>query len=510
VIGFCAVHLGGCHYSHELCGDLPGIRSNPIAQIPSPSVTNAIIGLALQHKRTMETGWPMAEKLDCTAPLNVLVVDDEPNIRKSLSIFLESHGHRVVTVPTFRDAVAVASRRAFDIALVDLRLGNDDGLDLIPILLASIPWINIIVITAYASIESAVEAMRRGAFDYLPKPFTPDQVRLALDKAAKVRVLEHRVANLQDELSLSKPEVLFSSSNLAMHRAVSIAREVAVSDATILLRGESGTGKTELGRKIHSWSPRAHKPLGVVSCPALSPELLESELFGHVKGAFTGALKDTVGRIAASEGGSLLLDEIGDLPLTVQPKLLRFLQDREYERVGDTRTRQADVRIIAATNTDLEEAVRDRRFREDLFYRLNVIQIEIPPLRERIEDVAPLAESLLLFFGAKNHRRFTGFTDEAVEILERHQWPGNVRELRNTIERAAILCRSHEVGKEYLLDRIGADKQALALGDLAPLAQVEEEHIRKVLERTTSLQEAAQVLGIDQATLWRRRKQYQI
>ncbi len=452
----------------------------------------------------------MIGKPDCTAPLNVLVVDDEPNIRKSLKMYLESHHHSVVAVPTFRDAVAAASRRPFDIALVDLRLGNDDGLDLIPVLLASIPGINIIVITAYASIETAVEAMRRGAFDYLPKPFTPDQVRLALKKATKIRVLEHRVANLQDELSRSKPEVVFSSINLAMHRIVSMARGVAMSDATILLRGESGTGKTELARQIHFWSARAHKPLGVVSCPALSPELLESELFGHVKGAFTGALRDTVGRIAASEGGSLLLDEIGDLPLTVQPKLLRFLQDREYERVGDTRTRQADVRIIAATNTNLEEAVQERRFREDLFYRLNVIQIEIPPLRERIEDIVPLAESLLLFFGSKNHRRFTGFTGDAVEILEKHQWPGNVRELRNTIERAAILCRGEEVGKEYLLERMTPEGQALALGDLVPLAQVEEEHIRKVLERAKSLQEAAQVLGIDQATLWRRRKQYQI
>lgn len=458
----------------------------------------------------MEVRRSMIGKTDSEPPLNVLVVDDEPNIRKSLKVYLESHNHRVVAVPAFRDAVSAASRRPFDVALVDLRLGSDDGLDLIPILRASIPGINIIVITAYASIESAVEAMRRGATDYLSKPFTPDQVRLALEKATKIRALEHRVANLQDELSLFKPEVVFSSSNLAMHRVISLARDVAMSDATILLRGESGTGKTELGRKIHSWSPRAHKPLGVVSCPSLSPELLESELFGHAKGAFTGASKDTVGRIAASEGGTLLLDEIGDLPLTVQPKLLRFLQDREYERVGDPRTRQADVRIIAATNTDLEEAVRERRFREDLFYRLNVIQIEIPPLRERLEDIVPLAESLLLFFGTKNHRRFKGFTDEAVEVLRNHQWPGNVRELRNTIERAAILCRGEDVGKEYLSDRIAPEKQALALGDLVPLADIEEEHIRRVLERTKSLQEAAQILGIDQATLWRRRKQYQI
>ncbi len=452
----------------------------------------------------------MTVNLESAAALNVLVVDDEANIRKTLSVFLESHDHRVEAVPTFRDATTAASRRSFDVALVDLRLGNDDGLDLIPVLLSSTPWLKIIVMTAYASIETAVEAMRRGASDYIPKPFTPDQVRLALEKAARFQYLEQRVQNLQEELKRSRPEVVLSSTNSGMHRAVSIAREVALAEATILIRGESGTGKTEIARQIHYWSPRAHKPLGVVSCPALSPELLESELFGHVKGAFTGAVRDTLGRIAACEGGTLLLDEIGDLPVSVQPKLLRFLQDREYERVGDTRTRQADVRIIAATNTDLEAAVRERSFRDDLFYRLNVIQIEIPPLRDRIEDIVPLAESLLLFFGRKNHRRFTGFTDEATEMLKRHQWPGNVRELRNAVERAAILCRGQQVGIEHLTDRITAGRQSPAVGDLVPLAQVEEEHIRKVLAQTRSLQEAAQILGIDQATLWRRRKRHQI
>jgi two-component system, NtrC family, response regulator AlgB len=311
--------------------------------------------------------------------LNVLVVDDEANIRKTLGLFLESHNHKVVSVGSFKEAVSEAARRSFDVALVDLRLGAEDGLDLIPVLLASTPWLKIIVITAYASIESSVEAMRRGASDYIPKPFTPDQVRIALEKAARVHLLEQRVINLQEELKRSKPDVVLSSANQTMHRAISLAREVAASDAAILLRGESGTGKTELARQIHLWSRRADKPLGIVSCPMLSQELLESELFGHLKGSFTGAVRDTPGRIAACEGGGLLLDEIGDLPLSVQPKLLRFLQDHEYERMGDTRTRHADVRIISATNTDLEKAVQEKCFREDLFYRLNVIQIDIPP-----------------------------------------------------------------------------------------------------------------------------------
>lgn len=442
--------------------------------------------------------------------LNVLVVDDEANIRKTLRLFLESHGHRAVAVGSFKDAVTEASRRPFDVALVDLRLGADDGLDLIPILLASTPWLKIIVITAYASIESAVEAMRRGAADYISKPFTPDQVRIALEKTAKVHFLERQVVNLQEELKQSRPDVVLTSSNAAMRRTISLAQEVAASEAIILLRGESGTGKTELARQIHLWSPRVDKPLGIVSCPALSQELLESELFGHVRGAFTGAVRDHPGRIAACEGGSLLLDEIGDLPLAVQPKLLRFLQDREYERMGDARTRHADVRIMAATNTDLEAAVEQKRFREDLFYRLNVIRIEIPPLRERREDIIPLAESLLVFFGRKNHRRFTGFSDESIEMMRQYNWPGNVRELRNAIERAAILCRGEQVGAEYLTEGITTNRRSLNVGDFVSLSRITEEHIRRVLAQAQSLQEAAQILGIDQATLWRRRKQYGI
>jgi NtrC-family two-component system response regulator AlgB len=289
-----------------------------------------------------------------------------------------------------------------------------------------------------------------------------------------------------------------------------MARQVAPTDAVVLLRGESGTGKTVLARAIHGWSRRSGKPFGVVSCPSLPPELLTSEMFGHVKGAFTGAVRDNPGRIAACEGGTLFLDEIGDLPLSLQPKLLRFLQDQEYERLGDPSTRKADVRIITATNRDLEEEVKAGRFREDLFYRLNVIQIEIPPLRERSQDLEALATQLLVFYGKIHHRGFAGFSEEAMQTMKRHAWPGNLRELRNVIERASILCRSERIGAEYFPGNVLTSGTTPAVGDQVSLEKIEEEHIRRILAAAKSLQEAAEILEIDQATLWRRRKQYGI
>ena len=442
--------------------------------------------------------------------LNILVVDDEVNIRKTLTICLETEGYRVVAVSNFQDAVAEASRRSFDLAFVDLRLGTSNGLDLIRTLLSNAPWLKIIVITAYASIDTAVEAMRRGATDYLPKPFTPAQVKLAVQKVAEVRLLEQKVASLQEDLGSLTPAADFTSASPSMQRALSLARQVSPTDATVLLRGESGTGKTVLARAIHGWSKRAGKSFAVVSCPSLSAELLESELFGHIKGAFTGAVRDNPGRIATCEGGTLFLDEIGDLPLSLQPKLMRFLQDREFERVGEPVTRKANVRVITATSTNLEEAVKEGKFREALLYRLNVIQIEIPPLRERSEDIARLAMQLLLFYGGLHHRQFLGFTDTAIEALKSYSWPGNVRELRNVIERAAILCQSDRVGSEHLPEKLPAQEASPKIGDPVSLEKIEEEHIRRVLAVTKSLQEAADILGIDQATLWRRRKQYGI
>jgi NtrC-family two-component system response regulator AlgB len=452
----------------------------------------------------------MDSSQDNTPHLSVLVIDDEPNIRKALAISLEAEGHQVVAVGNVKDALSEANRRYFDLALVDLRLGTESGMELITALRAACPWTKSAVITAYASIDSAVEAMRRGAFDYLPKPFTHDQVALLVSKVAEVRALEHQVESLQQALSEIAPEADLTSRSPAMQRTLAMAQRVADSDATLLIRGESGTGKTILARAIHSWSRRTTKPFGTVSCPSLSAELLESELFGHVKGAFTGALRDHPGRIAACEGGTLFLDEISDLPLAVQAKLLRFLQEKAYERVGDLETRKANVRIITATNVDLELAVKDKRFREDLFYRLNVVELVIPPLRQRREDILPLADRLLAFFAKQNHRTVLGFTEEARTELQNHNWPGNVRELRNTIERAVLLGSDERISAENLPFRPPAQETVPRIGDLVSLEEIEEMHIRRILAASRSIEEACRVLGMDSVTLWRRRKKYGI
>jgi len=442
--------------------------------------------------------------------LKILIVDDELNIRKTLSLCLETEGHNVISVSNYQDALSENARQSFDMAFVDLRLGLDSGLDLIPALLAGSPWLKIVIITAYASIDTAVAAIKLGATDYIPKPFTPAQVILAVQKVAEVRSLEQRVDALQADLNRITPEVDLNTTSPIMQRAIELARQVAPSDAIVLLTGENGTGKSILARAIHEWSKRANKPFAEISCPALSAELLESELFGHAKGAFTGAVRDHSGRIAFCEGGTLFLDEIGDLPLSVQPKLLRFIQEREYERLGDHVTRKADVRLVAATNSNLDYAVKDHRFREDLYYRLNVIQIELPPLRERPNDIVNLARRLLTFFGKNNHRASQHFTNEALQVLRRYIWPGNVRELRNVVERASILCNSESVGIEYLPEKLLTAEECLKPGDLISLDKIEEIHIRRVLASTKSLQEAAEILGVDQATLWRRRKRYNI
>jgi NtrC-family two-component system response regulator AlgB len=443
--------------------------------------------------------------------MNILVVDDEINIRRTLRVALEADGHAVAEAELVTSALDLVEKTPFDVAFVDLRLGRDSGLNLIVPLLERRPRLAVVVITAHASLDSALEAVRRGASDYLPKPFTPVEVRAVLERVARLRGLRDRLANLEERVRAEVPEAELEGRDPAMRRVLEIARKVAESEAAILIRGESGTGKGVLARAIHAWSRRAERPFVTVSCPSLSPELLESDLFGHVKGAFTGAIRDAQGKVAVAEGGTLFLDEVGDLPLTLQPKLLRFLQDRCYERVGEAKTRVADVRLLAATNRDLEQAVVAGSFREDLLYRLDVVELKLPPLRER-SDRLELADHLLAFFVHQTGGHLTGFTAEAREAIARYGWPGNLREVRNAMERAAILATGPEVGLADLPERMvsspGDATARVEVGSPVSLERLEVEHIRRVLATASSLDEAARILGIDPSTLYRKRKRF--
>jgi NtrC-family two-component system response regulator AlgB len=442
-----------------------------------------------------------------TDPFDLLVIDDEVSIRRTLRTALESMGHRVTDASDGPRALDVLREQRFDLAFLDLRLGKDDGLKLLPRLLQISAGLHVVIITAHASLDSAIEALRKGAFDYLPKPFTPNQLRVVLDRSALVRGLRNRVAVLEEQVGQLAPEIELDTDEPAVRKALEVAFQVAPTDATVLLRGESGTGKGVLARAMHARSKRASRPFVTVHCPSLSAELLESDLFGHVKGAFTGAVADKVGKVEVASGGTLLLDEIGDLPQALQPKLLQLIQDKTYERVGAPTPRTADVRIMAATNHDLEAAVRSGQFREDLFYRLNVIEITLPPLRSRRRDLLPLARSLLAFFARQSGKLITGFSPEAEATMKAYAWPGNIRELRNAVERGVILTPDTLVGLEHLPGQLTAVAASqVELGGHVTLEELEAEHIRRVIASAPSLDEAARILGIDPSTLYRKRK----
>jgi NtrC-family two-component system response regulator AlgB len=439
--------------------------------------------------------------------LRVLVVDDEKNIRSTLRLCLQSVGCEVEEAASAATALALARSQPLDLAFVDLRLGHDDGLELLPQLLAERPSLAVVVITAYAAVDTAVEAMRRGAFDYLPKPFTPAQIKHVVSRVLKARAVETRLVQLQGDLAQSQPEPMLETRSARLQSVLAQLRAASAHDVPVLLRGESGTGKGVLARALHAWSPRGDQPFVVVNCPTLSGELLASELFGHARGAFTGAVRDQPGRVEAAEGGTLLLDEIGELPPALQAKLLRFLQDRQFERVGEARTRTVDVRVVAATNRDLEKEVAEGRFREDLLYRLNVLDLTVPPLRERREDIPALAEALLSFAARSFGQAVPTLHPDALAALAAHAWPGNVRELKNVLERARILFSGPELLPSHLPERFCAGPRGEPVpGGDCTLEELERVHIERVLARAGTQEAAARILGIDASTLWRRRK----
>lgn len=446
--------------------------------------------------------------------MDILIVDDEKIIRDAVCQLVEDAGHYGETASSGETALQSLKESTFNLVLLDVNLDRENGLDLLVKIQQAHPSIPIVVFTAVPTTKTAVEAMRRGALDFLEKPFTPEQFQIVLSRVQKHHKLAERVVELQTEVARQAPEAVFESSCPQVRQVLDVLFRAASTSASILILGESGTGKSVAARAVHQRSSRAEKPFVTVHCPGLSKELLESELFGHSRGAFTGAVKDRWGKVKAAEGGTLFLDEIGELPLELQPKLLRLLQDREYERVGETTTRTADVRIVAATNRDLKQAVQQGTFREDLFYRLNVITVEMPPLRVRLDDLMGLAESYLHFFARQFARPAASFSRETRQQILSHGWPGNMRELRNAIERAVILAKSREITPEDMpfggshapIVSNGGEASVPVVGSSISLENLEEAHIRAVMRSLPNLADVARVLGIDQATLYRKRK----
>lgn len=438
--------------------------------------------------------------------MRVLVVDDEKNIRRTMVMAIESMDHEAVGVASGTEALRELRAASFEAVFLDLKLHQESGLDILAEISRLAPKTAVLMVTAYGSIDTAVEAMRRGAFDYLPKPCTPEQVRQVLARIERTHRLENRVAELESQLQSELPSFELVSQSPMMQAALDTAFKAAQSDATVLILGESGTGKSVLAREMHARSSRKSAAFVTVSCPSLSSELLESELFGHVRGAFTGALSDTLGKVAAAEGGTLFLDEIGDLPPAIQAKLLRLLQEREYERVGETKPRRANVRVIAATNHDLTESLQAGKFREDLYYRLNVIALRLPPLRDRVQEIESIAKRQLEFFAARSGKQISGFSPEALRSMQGYRWPGNLRELRNVIERAVILGEGQQIELGDLAEIQPLSTSDIRVGGNVSLEEIENEHMRRVIANSRTMDEAAAVLGIDPATLYRRKK----
>jgi DNA-binding NtrC family response regulator len=386
----------------------------------------------------------------------VLIADDDAASRRLLEVRLRALGCEVATAVDGREALAAVQQEPPALLMLDLQMPRMDGMEVLRTLRRDGIDLPVVVITAHGSIETAVEAMKEGAADFLPKPFDPKHLEIVVRKVLERRQLVEANQILRDTLAVHAPDIIGESP--AIRAAAEVARKVAATGSTVLLLGESGTGKEVFSHAIHRWSPRKDRPFVVVNCVALSEQLLESELFGHEKGAFTGAHQAKRGKFEVANGGTVFLDEIGDMAPALQAKLLRVLQDHTFERVGGTRPVRADLRVIAATNRDLEKAVRAGRFREDLFYRLNVVAITLPPLRDRREDIPALAAHFVAHYAADTKKMVRGITPDAMARLAAHTWPGNVRELANVIERAVVLCAG---------DRIGAEDLALA-GSAAP------------------------------------------
>lgn len=434
--------------------------------------------------------------------LRVLVVDRDEHTRHNLTRWLQAAGHAVVARGSVVEGREDVARQVFDLAFMDVRLAVGDRPETLRNLSSVYPWTKVVVTADHALAAAALTALKLGATDYLLKPFSAAQVQLVTQKVVERRRLEVKVDALQAALGDMDPEADLPTENAGMRRVIELARQVSGSNATVLICGEIGTGKGRLARAIHRWSPRSARPFDSVSCQTASVNELDAELFGLTRRDVHPPV-DVPGRVEFCKGGTLVLHDVAQTPPSLQPKLLRLLTDKEFERFDDFQNRRADVRVIATSGTDPDLAVRQRRLRPELLLMLDVIRIELPPLRDRPEDIRMLARRYLAHYARENHRPITGLSNDALNALRKYPWPGNTRELRNLVERAVMLCRSGEVGLEHFPPNLLNAPAKFGIGDLVPLDAIEDLHIRRVLDSTGSIKGAAAVLGIGVSTMVR-------
>jgi DNA-binding NtrC family response regulator len=435
----------------------------------------------------------------------ILIVDDELVVRDSLGRWFESEGYEVGLASSGREALAAIQEKPYDLALVDIKMPGMDGMELQQRLAQADPDLIIVIMTGYASVETAVQALKRGAYDYITKPIDPDELVHLVSKALEHKRATRELARLRENLQEIYPAAELIGKSPPMKRVAELIEMVAPTDTTVLITGESGTGKELVARAIHALSPRRYMPMVVIHCGALTETLLESELFGHERGAFTGAQYRKKGKFEVADGGTVFLDEISDISLKTQTDLLRVLQEKEIVRVGGTQPIKVDFRCIAATNKNLEDLVKAGTFRPDLYYRLNVFTIQLPPLRERREDIPLLAEHFLKKYATAMNRPVPRLTPEAVDLLLTYDWPGNVRELENAIERALVISRGAEIQPAHFPFQL----QPHPAGNGQTLEDVERAHIERVVRQCDgNLSRAARILGIDRSTLYSKLRRY--